>query len=177
MPNSNQPKASDGPNLAVLAAAGASLVALLIAPRTVAAADTQLAWDGFAKVTASTSQCAAAGIGGVAVGSQHVSVFRPKILSTDTPTFIALIYPTAALTFENTSETTIHQMHGSGNYQGTAINGKAKAFTFSGTYKFTISPASVTAATTEVGITGTLNNYFGATGCSVSFDAFYAPEP
>jgi hypothetical protein len=171
-----QPKSSGRRRSAALTAACAAL-ALLSLPRIVAAADTQLAWDGFLKVTASTSQCAAAGIGGVAIGAEHISVFRPKILSTDTPTFISIIDQLAAVSFENTSETTIHQMHGSGNYSATAINGKAKAFTFTGTYKFTISPASVTAATTEVGITGTINNYFNAAGCSVSFDAFYAPEP
>ncbi|MGH7060822.1 MAG: hypothetical protein ACREFH_10570 [Stellaceae bacterium] len=128
-------------------------------------------------MTRSTSQCTTAGIGGVSAGAVHASVFRPKIRSSDTSTFISILATLSALTFENTSETTVHQMHGSGNYSGTAINDKAKTFSFSGTYKLTVSPASVTAATTEVGIVGTLSNYFGAAGCSVSFDAFYAPEP
>lgn len=176
MPRTKQSSTAGGRRFAALIATCASL-ALLSSGGPVAAADTQLAWDGFLKVTKSTSQCATAGIGGVSAGAVHASVFRPKIRSVDTSTFISILTPLSAATFENTSEAKVHQMHGSGNYLGTAINGKAKPFSYSATYSFAVSPASVTAATTEVGIVGTLNNYFGAIGCSVSFDAFYAPEP
>lgn len=176
MPRTKQSTTAGGRRFAALFATCASL-ALLSAPGPAAATDKQLAWDGFLKVTKSTPQCAAAGIGGVAVGNEHISVFRPKILAADTPTFISIVHPTAAVAFENTSEAKVPQMHGSGNYAGTGIGGQAKAFIFSGIYKFAISPAHVTATTTEIGIVGTLNNYFGAVGCSVSFDAFYAPQP
>lgn len=176
MPQTKQSKTVGGLCSAALIAACASL-ALLSSERSAAAADTQLAWVGFMKVTKSTSQCATAGVGGVAVGSEHVTVFRPKIRSTDTPTFISILQPLSAATFENTSETTRHQMHGIGNYAATGIDSKARAFTFSGTYTFTISPATVTAATGEIGIVGTINSYSNVAGCSVSFDAFYSPEP
>jgi hypothetical protein len=152
-------------------------LALLSMERPAAAADTQLAWSGFMRVTKSTSQCVTAGGGGVAVGDKHVTVFRPKIRNTDTPTFISILHALSALTLENKSETTRHQMHGTGNYAGTQISGKAKVVTFSGTYTFTISPLSITAATGEIGIVGTINGYSNVAGCSVSFDAFYSPEP
>lgn len=162
---------------ALLAGCAWASLGLISAARPADAADTQLAWTGVVKVTASTPQCVASGIGGVAVGTQHVSVFRPKIRSTDTATFISIVSAFSALTFGNASEATVHQMHGAGNFTGTGINGKAKPFSFSGTYKFAISPATITAAIGEIGIVATINNYSGAAGCSVSFDAFYAPQP
>ena len=137
-----------------------------------AAADTQAAWEGFLTVTSSTAQCS--GVGGTGVGSTNVSMYRPKIKSTDTNTFLSLIQTRAAIAFQNSSETTIKQMNGSGNYGGSGINGRGKAFSYTATYSnFKVTPSPVTASTTNVMITGTINNMWSVTGCNVTFKSTY----
>lgn len=137
-----------------------------------AAADTQAAWEGFLTVTSSTAKCA--GVGGTGVGSTNVSIYRPKINSTDTNTFISLIQTRAAIAFQNSSETTIKQMNGSGNYAGAGINSHGKAFSYTGSYSnFKVTPSPVTASTTNVMITGTINTMWNTTGCNVTFKATY----
>jgi hypothetical protein len=127
-------------------------------------------WEGFATVTASTG---CSGVAGATPGDTHVSIFRPKIASTDTPTFLSFVFLRAALTQENASESTVHQMNGSGNYTGFAIGSRAAFSQYSGTYKLTLTPPTITAATPSVIIDGTITNYFNATGCSVTFEGAY----
>ncbi|HVZ50919.1 MAG TPA: hypothetical protein VG986_03060 [Pseudolabrys sp.] len=137
-----------------------------------AAADTQAAWEGFYTVTSSTTQCS--GVGGTGVGSTNVSIYRPKINSSDTNTFLSLIQTRAAIDFQNSSESTIKQMNGSGNYAGSGINSRAKAFSYTATYSnFKVTPSPVTASTTNVMITGTINTMWNTTGCNVTFKATY----
>lgn len=159
-------------HMAVVAAGLAS--ALCVSASGVAmAADTQAAWEGYATNTAATSQCS--GVGGTGVGDTHVSIFRPKINSTDTNTFLSMMHLRAAITFQNTSKSTVHQMHGSGNYTATGINSRGKAFTYSSTYSgFTVTPNPIVGSTSVINITtGKLNNYFNTSGCTVTFKAVY----
>jgi hypothetical protein len=119
------------------------------------AADTQTAWEGFLTVTSSTAKCS--GVGGTGKGSTNVSMFRPKIKSTDTNTFLSLIQTRAAIAFQNTSESTVKQMNGSGNYTGSGINGRGKAFSYTATYtNFKV-----------------INNMWFVSGCNVTFKATY----
>jgi hypothetical protein len=139
-----------------------------------AAGDSQEAWIGVAQVTLSTAACA--GVGGTAVGSSHISVYRPKIKSTDSITYLSIIGFEAALTLGNESETTAPQMHGSGTYKGSAIDRRALPFSYTAGYNFMITPAPlVTATTAVVTITGTVDNYFNNAGCNVTFTATYGP--
>jgi hypothetical protein len=153
-------------------AAVAAAATLMLGGAAWAAGDTQAAWQGYATTTASTAQCA--GIGGTGVGDTHVSIFRPHIAALDTQTFLSMMHLRAAITFDNTSEATIHQMHGAGNYTGYGVNSRAKGFSYTGgTYSLTVSPASIVASTPIINITGTLNNYFNTAGCSVTFKGVY----
>ncbi len=155
----------------IAAVAGALACAMLAASGPALAKDSQLAWEGYATTTSSTAACA--GIGGTGKNDTHVSIFRPHIGAKDTDTFLSMMHLRAAITFDNTSESTVHQMHGSGNYTAYGINSRAKGFSYKGTYSLTVSPASVTAATAIVNITGTLKNYFNTAGCNVTFKGVY----
>jgi hypothetical protein len=136
-------------------------------------------WEGFATITAATPQCA--GVDGTATGAIHVSIFRPKIASTDSPTFLSFVFLRDALTLENASEVTVHQMNGSGNYTGFAIGSRAGFGQYAGTYNLTVVPATITpttpatisALTDAVTITGTITNFFTATDCNVTFEGVY----
>jgi hypothetical protein len=150
-------------------AAGCISLALASLPGpALAAAD---AWEGYATVTASTAACS--GAGGTAPGDTHVSIFRPKIASNDTPTFLSFVFVRGALTQENISEDTVHQMNGSGSYGGFAIGPRAGVVSYTGKYKLTLTPAIITAATPSVIIDGTITNFFNTTGCNVTFEGVY----
>ncbi len=156
-----------------IAAGGIMLLGSAFLPATAFALDTQAAWQGIATVTASTTaQCA--GIGATTVGDAMVSVFRPKIASTDTKTYLSFVFLRAAFTVENTSESTIHQMHGAGNDDILGVDGRANFIDGAGTYSLAISPAAVVATTPVITITGKINNYFNVTGCDVTFTGVYA---
>jgi len=149
-----------------------ALAGSLLIAGPAAAADTQAAWEGFLTVTSSTAQCS--GVGGTSVSNTEVSIYRPKIKSTDTNTFLTILYSRAAIAFQNSSETTVKQMAGSGNYSGDGINSRGKAFSYTSSYTgFKISPSPVGAGTTNVMITGTINNMWNTTGCNIGFKATY----
>ena len=156
-----------GPRLAAIAS-GVSLA--LAAPPGVALA-AHITWEGYATVTASTPQCS--GVGGTSPGDTHVSVFRPKIASTDPPTFLSFVFLRAAVTQENANESTVHQMNGSGNYTGFVINSRAGFAQYTGTYNLALSPATVIAATPSVTIDGTITNFLNTAGCTVTFEGAY----
>jgi hypothetical protein len=133
------------------------------------------AWEGYATVTASTSQCSGAGggAGGTAPGDTYVSIFRPKIAVTDSASYLSFVLLRAALTQQNTSESTVHQMNGSGNYTGFGIGSRAGFGQYTGTYNLAITPATITASTSSVMIDGTITNFFNTTGCNVTFEGAY----
>jgi hypothetical protein len=158
-----------GPRLAALAAAVISLSLASLPGAALAAAGV---WDGFATVFAATPQCS--GVSGAAVGDTHVSVFHPLIGSTATPTHLSFVFLRGAVTQENTSETTVHQMNGSGNYSGFMVGSQAGFSQYTGTYKITLFPATITASTPSVTIDGTINNFLNTPGCHVTFVGTYA---
>jgi hypothetical protein len=155
-------------------AATAGLLAglCLVTANAVQAKDTQVVWEGYATNT-STPPAACSGIGGTGLADTHVSIYRPHISSTDTPTFLSMMHLRAALTLQNTTESANKQMHGSGKYTGYGVNSRAKGFTYTGTYSFTITPSTVTTSTSVVNITGTIKNYYNTAGCNVTFKGVY----
>lgn len=169
MTRSTQTKALRQSRLAAVATGAVSLALVLIPGAALAAASV---WDGFATVTAATTQCS--GVTGAAPGDTHVSVFRPKIGSTEGPTFLSFVFLRGAVTQENTSEATVHQMNGSGNYSAFEISSKAAFSQYTGTYSLTVTPATITAATPSVTIDGTIKNYLNVAGCNVTFVGSYA---
>lgn len=172
MPNSFEAKSLRGRHWAAVAAGGAALASL---PGAALALDTQLSWQGIAETTASTTaQCA--GVGGTVPGDISVSVFRPKIKSTDTNTFLSFVFTRGAFTLENITEAKERQMHGSGSDDIFGVNGRAKFFEGTGTYSLTITPAVVVASTPIVTISGKINNFFDVAGCNVTFKGVYGPR-
>jgi hypothetical protein len=139
-----------------------------------AAADKQAAWVGLMENLSATATCASLGVGGSGVGDLHVSVYRPHIVSTDTTTYLAIVFTPTEFTLANTSETTNPQMNGSGTDTTTLIDGRGKPVTYAGSYSLiSVTPNPVTETTPIITITGTINNYFNFTGCNVSFHAVY----
>jgi hypothetical protein len=147
------------------------------APSAAAAADTQAAWEGIMQNTAASSTCAALGVGGTGVGDVHVSVYRPHILSADTPTYLAILLTRAEFTLENSSESKNPQMNGSGADTASIIDYRGAPGTYTGTFSgIVVKPNPVLETTNLVTITGTIDNYLNFAGCSVTFKAAYTKE-
>ncbi len=88
------------------------------------------------------------GIGGTGVGDNHVSVYRPHILSTDTPTYLASVFTRTEFTLENGSETANPQLNGSGVTTATLIDARGKPGTYNGTFSgIVVTPNPVTETT------------------------------
>jgi len=141
------------------------------------AADTQAAWIGLMENTGATSTCATMGIGGTGVGDNHISVYRPHILPTDTPTFLSIVFTRTEFTLKNSSETSNPQMRGSGADTATIIDPRGAPGSYPGTFSgIVVTPNPVVETTNIVSITGTIDNYFNVAGCNVSFKAAYIKE-
>jgi hypothetical protein len=83
------------------------------------------------------------------------------------------VFLRSAVTQENTSEATAHQMNGSGNYSGFMVGSHAMFSQYTGTYNITLSPTIITASTPSVTIDGTINNFLNVPGCNVTFEGVY----
>ena len=141
------------------------------------AVDTQAAWEGIMENTAASSVCATIAVGGTGVGDNHVSVYRPHILSTDTPTYLAIVFTRTGFTLQNNSETTNPQMNGSGADLATIIDARGKPGTYAGTFSgIVVSPKPVLETTNVISMTGTIDNYFNVAGCNVTFKAAFIKE-
>jgi hypothetical protein len=152
---------------AIAMSASWALVSMISAAGSAVATDTQAVWQGMA----STPQCAS--IGGTKVGDSLISRFRPHIAAGDTNTFLSQSFLGTAITIENTSEATIHQMHGSGNYTAYVVNARARGFKYNGSYSLAVTPPTITAETLSVDVTGTIKNLWNASGCDVTFTGTY----
>lgn len=148
-------------------------IAALLGTSTVgrAAEDTQLVWEGFVTITDASPQCAA--VGGAGAGSTHVSIYRPKIQTKDTNTYLSILHLRSATTLQNTDESFYPQMEGPTTYSGQAITGRAKSSKYNGTSSLGITPFPVKADTATVTITGTIDNYFSTKGCTIQINGVY----
>jgi hypothetical protein len=142
-----------------------------------AAGDSQAAWEGIMENTTASSVCATMAVGGTGVGDNHVSVYRPHILSTDTPTYLAIVFTRTEFTLQNNSEITNPQMNGSGADLATIIDARGKPGTYAGTFSgIVVSPKPVLETTNVISMTGTIDNYFNVAGCNVTFKASFIKE-
>jgi hypothetical protein len=141
------------------------------------AADTQAAWIGIMENTGATPTCAAMGVGGTGVGDNHVSVYRPHILSTDTATYLAILFTRTEFTLKNNIEASNPQMRGSGADTATIIDPRGAPGSYPGTFfGIAVTPNPVVETTNIVSITGTIDNYLNVAGCNVTFKAAYVKE-
>jgi hypothetical protein len=111
---------------------------------------------------------------GLAIGSLGTSVYRPRLVNDEPNSALSLLFSRGAKLFFRTSGN--DPMRGAGNYGGPAITGRATAPAQGGTCNFTITPASITAATLNIQIRGTVTNVFVA-ACMVGFGGAYTGRP
>lgn len=145
-----------------------------------AAHDPLITWTGSAVIT--KMQGASCADTGFNVGSIFHSVYRPNLDPAEPPTAVTLVHQRSAVSFFRSSGNAF--MNGAGNYTGSFIGGRAtirpnsNAGAVTGAYKLKVIPGTFTAATTtNVDISGTFTNFFGHTGCTITFNASYQRRP
>ena len=131
-------------------------------------------FEGRVFVTAVSSQCA----GIMFVGNSFTSVFRPKILAADPAEGLSIVYPSAAsvLITKAANGRLVNSPAVLTNFQGTLVGNNAMPSTWTSTATLLKVPASVTAATPAVTITGTIN-HFNAFGCTITIRGAFARKP
>ena len=125
-------------------------------------------------VTAVTPQCT----GVIYVGNSFTSVFRPKLATTDPAEGLSIVYPSAASVLISTAASgrLVNSPGVLTNFQGTLVGYNAAPSTWTSTARLSKVPATVTAATPAVTISGTIN-HFNASGCTITIRGAYARRP
>lgn len=138
----------------------------------VASAQTQpTTWQGSMTIRVLGAGCTPED--GFRVGKIGFAVYRPTIGSSGQSRLQFIFDRTAA----NYQKTAAGQMNGSGAYTGTKLGSRAGVNTFSGTFSIVSSPATVTAATPNVILTGSVTNFHDKPGCTMSFTAPMTKRP
>jgi hypothetical protein len=155
----------------MLAAAIATAISASAATTAGAASAEALLWDGTVVTTTSTAQCAALGD---LTGSTR-ALFRPHLKISDPKAGVILTFDEGgAMVIRATTNT--RQMQGTNApYCGIFFDpsmGESRTW-FGGTYTFTVTPATVTASTNEVRVTGTVTKFADIVGCTVTFRAAF----
>ncbi len=69
-------------------------------------------------------------------------------------------------------------MNGAGTYQGVRFNTRAEYRTdLAGSYNFALAPQNPGVGTNSIALTGTLTNWDGQAGCTVSVRGSFARRP
>jgi len=145
---------------------------------TGAQAATLAAWQGSATFTklAPAASCANAGF---SAGDLAHSVYRAHLNSGEPNAGISFIGSRGATIYFDASS--IPDLGGNGNYNAFLIGGRATTTSggapYTGTYKLKVTPATITATTKQVTVTGTITNFFNSTGCTATFEASYFLRP
>lgn len=139
-----------------------------------ASAANSVMWDGVMQFVSQTAQC----------GTQFFnksdtarSRYRPRLVSGDPRSaFTHYLGHDHSMLITNASPTA--QFSGSGNYSNRGIDNFAQfSPTQTGAYTFTQSPATITASTDFVTLSGHIDNYANIAGCSLTFRGIYVRKP
>jgi hypothetical protein len=149
----------------------------LIASSVVGAqAATLTAWQGsvtIVKLTEATAgACAPVGF---SPGDLAHSIYRAHLAATDPPSALSVVATRGAnIIFQSGTDT---KLNGAGTFNATYIGGRATApkslKPYTGSFNLHVTPASPTAATNQVTVTGTIGNFFDVTGCTVTIEGSY----
>ena len=151
--------------------AAAAIVGTGLLAGTAHAATEPQVWQGTAFIKTVSSACTTANV--VAVGSEYVTVYRPIIagsaantgneaLSFQTPRSLQQYY---------TPSGSNQSLRTAGTASISGVGSHASSFTATGTYALKFTPAAPALTTPQIYITGTLQTFWGVTGCTVSLTA------
>ena len=149
-----------------------TIAALLTSVSGVLADDAdRFKWDGAMSVESETAQC-----GGQFVTQDGVQARLHPKLDADQPF-------SSFTRFDGTGETVMVQKESDGQFNGTGdyelyriFGGQFSETNYSSnqTYNLTQAPATITSATVFVTLSGTLSNYAGITGCTITVRGTFA---
>jgi hypothetical protein len=153
----------------------AASACIVLGVMTAATANAATIFEGRVFVTAVTAKCSNVFM---FVGNNFTSVFRPKIVAADPAEGLSIVYPSAAsvLISKAASGRLVNSPAVLTNFQGTLVGINATPITWLATATLLKAPASVTASTPAVTITGTIDD-FNIAGCTITIRGAYARRP
>jgi hypothetical protein len=136
-------------------------------------------WSGLAVIDKVTAACKNGGQ--IAVADVAVSNYRALQGVDGEPSNpgISFVFTRSAMALFYASGPDANTMNGNGNFNGHVIKGSVTTIpnptqnAFQGTYKFKISPTTITSATDAITIDGQVTNWRNVKGCTVTFRAAY----
>lgn len=142
----------------------------LLAGAAHAGTDPQV-WQGTAFIKTVTAACTTAGV--VAVGDDYVTIYRPIIAGSAANT------GNEALSFQSprslqqyyTPSGSSQSLRTAGTASISGIGSHASSFSGTGAYALKFSPAAPALTSTQIYISGTLDTFWGVTGCTVTLTA------
>jgi hypothetical protein len=135
-------------------------------------------FDGVMDILTATAQCAAAGPVATAAtpltASYRARVTQGKPNSANS----ALSFRSSFSYHIIRANVATSKLNGAGTYTGAKIHGNVDFVTgFQGTYSFTVTPSSPVLTTKFVTIEGSITNYTGLAGCTVTVRAALSRRP
>lgn len=133
-------------------------------------------WQGGATLTSlSSTGCTGHGL---VPGDMAASVYRPHT-SGGGFTSLTFVFSRAAVILNApTQGGPASLFRGSGTYKSGGLRSRAIGFSgVTGSFNFTITPATISTATKFVTIEGTVGNFLGHTGCTVGIRGSYNVRP
>jgi hypothetical protein len=128
-------------------------------------------WQGGVTATQQTTAC----FNIFPPGFMGTGIFRPRLDPAEPASALSIIFQRSAVISVRTAGPASDKMHGQGSYRGTYINIGARVKEgFTGTFNFVLNPASPIATTQFVTMSGTITNFFGQTGCTVTIRGSFA---
>ena len=123
-------------------------------------------WRGAVLITDAVG--CSAGDDSISPGKNRLAVFRPKLTEADAPSGLIITFRNGAVVGVATS--TELPTPSNGSYVGTVAAPDATGGNYNGgNYKFFITPSTITAATPQINIKGTLTKFGGLPGCTLKF--------
>jgi len=141
-------------------------------PANAAAHNPLIVWQGGAEIITLNAACTKAAF---SVGDLASSVFRPRLDPAEPTSAISLTFGRSAMAFFRQGGASNDQMQGTSNYSSPWYSGRVTSTPGgnTGTITLQITPASITENTDAITINGTVNNFFGLSGCTMTFRGAY----
>lgn len=131
-------------------------------------------FDGIATLTAVNAVCADDGWG---VGNQFGLIFRSAVRpSNNRGGGLQLMSERYGYTFFMPDGKALQGGSRKGTFSGVGLSSQVGAFSFSSPYKLEITPSKISESTEVVTVKGTLGNFGGTEGCTVTIFAIGSPR-
>lgn len=133
-----------------------------------------IVWQGGITTVAATLPACT---GVASVGDLNTAIFRPRLDPIEPASAISILTTRSAAIYARSAGAASDKMNGSGTYAGMLINERAGTRSFVGAFNFSLSPTNPVATSPFILVQGTISNYDGTAGCTVTIRGSFSRRP